>query len=461
MPPTTASANANLSILLEGGPRSFAAGDTIIGRVVRKRHAVSPSARVLIKLCGRAKVKIVVRRNNSTSTYRSRVPLIDEAQTAQALFEGPIHVPASGEEPLVCPFAVTIPALTPFDARAAPGTERGPLPSTMTMMGWSLETFVEYWLEANLIIGGQGDTHGSFAATQPIVLQTFHPGPPIGDAAVKLFRGMRVVSSQRLIPGMEDAELSTKDKWKKAFGTSSVPRFNFDLQVSAPTVCQLDGPAPLSILLCVRPKWPQTTPVIQNVPQKVRLHSVRLRLKAVSVGRAEGFWGDHEKDTDTELELVPDRYLSRLRAPILVPCSEDGPPINIGEALNLRLSFFNGRSIISPTYQSKIIDLKYFLEWNITVMIAGEDADARGQVPIVILPAPERKPGWTDQDYAAPPPPLEDARADSWIHPPADGDEPPSFTQVIEQDKTQNKAVPEASDSKQPIPEKPGEASGS
>jgi hypothetical protein len=130
----------------------------------------------------------------------------------------------------------------------------------------SKEGFIEYYIEATLRFQRKGSWH-EVTATMPIQILAFNLNPPVVDFHLQRTPRWGSVYTQRLVPRMENAELSTNEKMKKLFGAKSVPAFFFRLDVSLPSVLQL-GHDRIPVLMRLIPNWRITSEIIQNVQSK-------------------------------------------------------------------------------------------------------------------------------------------------------------------------------------------------
>ncbi|KKY31840.1 hypothetical protein UCDDA912_g08129 [Diaporthe ampelina] len=319
MPQAGRTTGPNLDIHLDSIGRPYQPGDVITGRVVRRAHVVSPQASVKIRLLGRAKCKIVVTRHNGNNTtqsyYRSRYNFFDEGylQTCQQLHSGPVHVP-SPASPASWEFVIEIPTrpspravvseikdpescYLPLDTA---NVAEYPLPSSFATSGrrhnTRFEAYVEYHLEATLQQQGSSRRTDTTTATLPIHIRAPPMPYPLADFDLRRRSAQFAASSYRLVPGMEAAELTLKQKTKKFFGSSKVPTFGFTLQYDCPGVIQLGNPAPVPFRVRVVPDGRRTSEVLQGVPQVVTLSSLELVLKADTSVIAPGTFGSHTGD---------------------------------------------------------------------------------------------------------------------------------------------------------------------
>ncbi|PLB52468.1 hypothetical protein P170DRAFT_423340 [Aspergillus steynii IBT 23096] len=410
--PTTLKANdvgINLEIAAPPG-WTFAAGDTIIGNVVRRQPIVAPEAIVRLALVGRVKTKITIKRgNNNRSVYRGRWDLLGE--TEQTIFRGPVHLPPESAESLTWPFEVPIPTSPAPSVLLGHCSEESflplnkesvayqPLPGTFfsSRTGWNTvsEGFVEYYLQAELRYnrGGSWDIRN---ATCPITLR--QPSqPPLLDNDLGYRHVPMSAKSQRLIPGMEDADLSFKQKTQKLFGSSKVPEFHFMLDVTFPRRVQFDNPSPIPFIIGIRPDEVRTTDSIQDVVQTIQLNWLRLKIKTNTVVLAPGNFDPTHPHTDSQPEdyhLGLERLFRRLEHPITFTTGKGNEPVNIGEMFQLVLRtdglYTRGARLapvprIQPDFVTYNIRRSNALSWEISLTVAGEDLTFKGSSELEIL----------------------------------------------------------------------------
>ena len=355
----------------------------------------------------------------------------------------------------MAPFAIEIPTHVPF---ALSGTDQASLlpldaasvaeqrlPSTILAPSRHsrLEAFVEYFLEAKLVIKG-GLEH---SATLPIVVRDYVDGPPITSNRTKSSGQLCSISSPRLLPGMQDAELSTKDKMKMLFGTSSVPRYGFRLQVGAPSVVQLEHPDPISFTLRAVPDWKYASEGLVGVPQKIWMRDMHMTLTSNTMAMTDGTWGNYDRDSDDKIDIPIGRTFaaSALQGKkIIIPCTDEWPPMDLGKDLGFRLGYTGSTGVwkrapdlvdkVYPTTKTYNFQVSHVLSWEIVLDVVGKEVRVRGSQAVEILPSVRPQ----GESYAKPPPEQDLPRSESWIQPPAEGDAPPSFTQVQKEDMMMN-----------------------
>ncbi|PKS09628.1 hypothetical protein jhhlp_004247 [Lomentospora prolificans] len=454
MPSTTKLIGPPLGIRLQGELSTYAPGDTIIGTVYRTAPIVSTRSVVKITLHGRAKSKMVVSRGQGGSkTYRGRWTVVQDTET---LFDGPLHIEIRGTG-MEWPFAITIPETSnpkwirysnPKESFIPVGPEdvgSHPLPATFAAcrVGFStnMECFVEYYLQASIQNTRDGSVHTQ-EATFPIAMQNFHPGPPIADFQIRRQAMFCSVSSYRLVPGMENGNLSWGQATRHFFKFSKVPNYNFKFVVDTPTVIQLDNPLPMPFTLRAIPNWDQTSEIIRDVHQDIKLELVSLSLKSYTGILCEGTFMPHSVDTSQKHHLLTNYAFSAAGAQVFVPCTHDAPSVDIGGLINLRI---NARGLVGqkypalfpihPTFTTYNIKHTCFLHWHVLLSIRGESVKRTGEHMVTILPpSDDRELASLSSNVVDPmlrPVPL--PQSDSWIQPPPEEDgPPPPFTEAAQ-----------------------------
>jgi len=410
MPRTVPKSSPALEILLDGGGGPFRPGDVITGRVVRHAAVVSSQVSVAIQLHGRSKSKMTVSRGQAgTSIYRGRFNFFDPEQNRQQLFNGPIHIPPDGnaEE---WTFALTVPSgLDP--STVAKGNDQkhsylplGPqdvashsMPPVFYTSGvWittSYHCYVEYFLEAKLHVesaGGSTDTAALpvniIPASTPDMITDF-------DLSRRSFLGR--ISTHRLIPGMETAELSLHQRTQKLFGSSKVPQFAFSIQVDCPKVLQLGNHNHIPFRVLVTPDRAQTTDAIRDSPQPVTLTAMTFEIKAATKMICRGTLTSHTSSDTRRVGFDLKPAIARLQSPIVLPSGEKAEPLDIGELLHLSVTsatprghrfFSSNKGQLYPSFETYNIRHNHRLKWSLTVTAAGESTELSSEVDIALLP---------------------------------------------------------------------------
>lgn len=346
MPPATQKGGPDLDIVLDPIGRAYYPGDLITGRIIRRSHVVSPMAIIEVCLLGRAKVKLGVTRSNGqsaqTSYYRGRFNFFDDTQ--QTLHAGPIHVPQRGD-PDVWEFALEIPlTLAPravLSEHSDPKSSYLPLglndikscPTPGSFFGNGrcrnkrFECYVEYHIEAKLSL--QNSHAKSTIASLPVIVQAYPLAHPLESFNLKSQSHTGSISSHHLVPGMEDAGLTFKQKTQHLFHSSKVPYLGFVVQVDSPSIIQLGNPSPLPFSIRIVPDRKRTSEAVRDAPQTAVVTSLELILKSRTDIIAQGTLTStiyEADDTDKYRIFFPLRALAaRALAPASASASASAP----------------------------------------------------------------------------------------------------------------------------------------
>lgn len=452
MPHTGKVSTSLLGIQLERVPRGYyVPGDTISGTVDRTAPLVAPRARIAITLHGRSKTKLrdsQQRSSGSDGHYRDNCSFFAPGATTVVLFDGPLHVEAGGDH-AAWPFAVTIPLTrnAPRVARQKSGgamelNEEGrQLPGSFTFSysGFATEVlaFVEYYLEATLRVYSSNAGRPPVATLPVVIRRAPDPRPPIADFALKLqpnYERHHKFLSHRLVPGQEDVKPTSSQKIQRFFHSARVPCLAVRYEFEAPGVIQLEHPIPVPLLLRAVPVWEHTSEVIRDVPQRIKLNSVSIKITAQTVASAWGTFSEHSAaETDT---TDIGGYSSAGRGePVYLTFSTKDPPLDIGALINLRVGY-SGRIGKRPNYlygsgrvcpgfkTSNIRHFSHTLRWSIRISVCGETDVISGSRSVRILPPScDSAPG----EGEAPLPLLKPPTTESWAEPPPEKGAPPPY----------------------------------
>ncbi|KAH8885943.1 hypothetical protein GQ53DRAFT_750812 [Thozetella sp. PMI_491] len=414
MPQTAPSSDAELAIALDS-PHAFQPGEVIAGRVLRIAPIVSPNASVSIKLFGRTKVKVTVRRSQTHTTgnrthtthtthhYRSRYSLFEvQAQSAPS---GPLHVAAEGQ-PAQWPFALQIPVRPWPSVGMGSSQNKGFLPldpGSIASHGIpftffcehneyhnrTLECFTEYVVEATMRHEHGSKTH-TVVSKLPI---TIRPAP---SPLVRGFDMRRValpgdLRSQRLLPGMENADLSFKEKTAKFFHSSKIPKLVYRVEVDCPSVIQLGVNFPFAVR--VVPDRAASSESLAKVEPVVHMLGAHFKLKARTDVLADSLWSETEGHGVRyhEFDLA-------WKQDMLVPTGADAQFLDIGNRMNLCLYpgqvNFNGGSLqfptpIYPSFTTYNIQHTHSFKWELRVGLASESFKFDAEQPVLVLGPPQ------------------------------------------------------------------------
>ncbi|RAO66592.1 uncharacterized protein BHQ10_002604 [Talaromyces amestolkiae] len=419
MPRTEITGGPSLQIDVAKPPSwTFTHGDTVIGTVIRRTPIVAPSATVTITLFGRTKTKITVKKSNGQSTtthhYRGRWSLIGTEST-QILHQGPLHLApgqASGSNYLSWPFSVTIPTKPPDTLARDHPQEQSYIPvtnlanhqspGTFYSSGRSgrtrSEAFVEYYLESTLRFN-RGGSNESFTATLPISVASFSSGsePPINrEPQQAMFYS--TVQSQRLLPGMEKAELTFKQKTQKLFSSSKVPTFGYKVVVQVPRQIQLGDQSPFPFVIQFHANEASISPSIKDTTQKVQLDWVRMILKSDTDLLAPGKFSHsrtHTHDHSLKQDLGLTKAFSNLENRVVFQSTEGSQKVDIGAMFQLilhpsALCLGNRQLTVGPSIYPDFVtyNIKHLhsLMIELSFTVALETKVHKMDVPVRILP---------------------------------------------------------------------------
>lgn len=418
MPRTCQTGNANLRIDLAAPPNwTYGPGAEIIGNVARDSPVVSPEASLTLTLNGRVKTKIEVSRGQAKDVYRGRWNLFPPRSLL--LYQGPLH--GQKGDPLLWPFSIHLPSRA--DSSVLKGhfkeesflplnedhVANSPLPGTASVINDGIGSrtshgFVEYFLTATLRYKRAGSFEGA-TANMPITVR--HPPGPKPAAVIYRTRPWKTdvrIHSQRLVPGMENAELSFKQKTQKLFHSSKVPELHFTVEIGSPRVIQLDNPTPFPFTIRLTPQMTGTSPVIRDVVQQFQLNWVKMKIRSGNALRAPGNWLEsvHRHDTEQKSNFCLERAFSRLETPVMIPCTEgEKNMVNIGNMLQLVLRSngltacltSGGRQLctvanFAPDYTTYNIRHKNLtVDWELNLSLVEETVSVKARLPVQILPA--------------------------------------------------------------------------
>jgi hypothetical protein len=390
---------------------SYAAGDTIIGSLVRHTPIVTPEATITLSLLGRIKTKITESKsNNSRTHYRSDALLV---KTDKVILSGqPLHLAKGSGAPLCWEFAVDIPTELLQSARQSftPKTSFVPLdldhPAHHTLPGSffssrdgitvSSSGFIEYYLKAHLRYTYKGSSK-TIEAIWPFQLNSPVEGTTEQLSKLNCLSIFQSIQSQRLLPGMQHADLSFKQKTQKLFGSSKVPKLVFKMRIYHPTAIQLDNPQPIPIILEILPLPDQTSSSIED--QSIVIKWVRMCLhQRTSVLAPSNFLTDHAHDDHhpSSANLNLESAFQRLESPLVMSTGEKGEKkVNIGEMFQLRLCSHGMTSgsrdlnavAPNPDFTTYSIQHTNAIEWKVSYSVAGETETVKTSSALKIIAA--------------------------------------------------------------------------
>ncbi|KAL4776399.1 hypothetical protein BDW60DRAFT_176153 [Aspergillus nidulans var. acristatus] len=402
MSKTLALATAQLAITLDqpldGKPHR--PGDTIAGRVYRTAPGVAPEAKVTVKIRGRCKSKISVRRNNSTSVYRTNFDALSTPtglETHVLTIGQPLHIPrgSSGES---WPFAIKIPDLV-YDIRserqqkyfAAPGGHLDtPFPppasyvfTASSLLGDSCYALTEYWVEAHIELLRQhkGRTVAEHhTAIAPFPLRNVHPAPAITEFDMREFKRHHTTWAYRLVPGT--TKISFGQKTRQLFASSKVPKIGLCIRLLLPHTLQVGNERTIPIILHIDPDLDSTSAAIHGIQQEILITAVRVNVKPTTTVQAERH--DFRKSTES-VSLVPPGNGDRKLRMVVTPGGKASEALALGEILGIRLP----AGSLHPDLITYNIVRSHGLKWELDGEIAGRTFKLGFWHPVRILPEPD------------------------------------------------------------------------
>lgn len=318
------------------------------------------------------------------------------------LFSGPLHVPEDSAEGATWSFSIQIPTKPQESVRSGhrqessfiPLDKNHPahhiLPGSFSTGGESKDGFsecsIEYYLEAKLRYT-RGNAWQSFTTTHPITIrhhvqETSHMHSLRQQMMKCKFRTLR------LIPGMESASLSPKQKMLRFFGSSKIPEFCCKLELSFPRAIQLGGPLPIPLTLNITPVDESTSESIRGVPRQVQINWIKMVICNKSAVLVPSRYTsvqytsthcrqEHSSTTSLRLESV----FEKLESPCVVSTGKDSQPINFGHMFQLVLHSYGltyGKELIQrvppiyPDFTTYAVKHSHVVTWTVCLSVAGE-----------------------------------------------------------------------------------------
>lgn len=406
MAPTVAISCPALGIQLEGNRSRFGPGDVIAGKIYRTAPTIAPDARLTIKLYGRSNSSMMMARGMAHRDYFGQFNLIDSQATTQVLLaDKPLHIESTSGG-TSWPFTMTIPTIVNHESLTAPrishrssflplGPEAvavEPPPSVFRSRGFrsGIGAFIEYVLEAELELRERGKTKTSRAAL-PLQVQRFLAEPPITDFRLKRHSYDRRFTSQRLVPGLKDSGLSFTQMAQQFIGSSKLPSFVFKVHVELPTLLQVENTDYMPLRIGIEPTWDRTSEIIHDVPQKIKLESLAMRLKPTIQVQC----GELEASDSQERELIGTAAVRTLSEDIYMSWgivgtadSKAGPVvefIDVGGLLDFRLGRHDLGKLY-PSFTTYNIKHTHQLSWEIRGVFDDERIKMCASHEVKVLP---------------------------------------------------------------------------
>lgn len=365
--------------------------------------------------------------------YTWGVELLHHCQT---IFRGPLHIENGGRKEWTFDIPVPLYADPKVNngrqalSYVSPAATDHELPPSYILGdgGEKKESAcIQYVIEAKLTVEVHGEIE-IFEAIFPFKVIPLTTDAPIADFKSRRIRYPRKISTQSLIPGSEDLKLSSLQRIRKNFTFSSDPHLAFDVFVDVPRIIQLDNPTPIPIKLLVAPNWQKTSPIIQNIPQEVKIRTVHIWI--VTDTSLNGIFGARR----TEVDLGVVQALNKLKTRLRIPFTRQWEPIDVGELSGLRIGLQDtgfpqewnfAQSGFTHSFCTYNMMVTHGIKWWVEGEIAGVRFDVGGEADLLILkPSDDRvRPEATDGGSSRTAEAVTEAEVqhdESWIRPPAE-----------------------------------------
>ena len=230
-------------------------GDIVTGTVAVEPSSQIDVERIVLQLEGRVKSKLTIRRNNSTSIYRTNVILFHLRTT---LFTGPYTLASPQEWPFTfqvpddCRHARLPPLrINPTQGRMFNLDGAQPLPPTMSAQdGGSFshrkDCHVDYRLKAELVTASS--LRWNRDCEWPLFMMPCR-ADHLRNLVPKTITYARqlTTTSLHLDPEVGNRELKFKEKFKSTFSSSSIPSVTYIFKMDVPGASILGEPVPVFI----------------------------------------------------------------------------------------------------------------------------------------------------------------------------------------------------------------------
>ncbi|CRL18784.1 unnamed protein product [Penicillium camemberti] len=400
----------NLKFDVAAPPRwSFTPGDTIIGNLVRRAHIVTSEATVTLTLSSRIHTHLTPggKEKQVSDNWHILYP------REEVIFRGPLHLPEGSNESLSWPFSLQIPT-KPVDMLGKKFAQAGsflaldrdqtihhPLPGTFSTLGSdsSLASgcFIEYYLSAKLKYNFGSPQVCS--ATWKVDIR--HPVVVVEKSQLERVTRLSIegqVQSQRLLPATSDAKLSLKQKAQKVFGSSKVPKFYYQVDLTSPRILKLGDAHNLPLVLHIAPLDDKTSDSLKGTTQEARINWIKLSLVCYTDIIVTGCHPVHKDRHRFSLNLHLEKVFDSLESPLTLPLGHQNVSINIGDMFQLVLHStgltssdlrLHDLTPIYPDFVTYNIKHTHAIDWKISITIAGETQVFNKSVPLKVLKEPK------------------------------------------------------------------------
>ncbi|KAJ5608244.1 hypothetical protein N7537_004863 [Penicillium hordei] len=387
---------------------SFTPGDTIIGNLVRRAHIVTSEAIVTLTLSSRIHSQLTPR--NKEKQVSDDWHLLYPRE--EVIFRGPLHLPEGSNESLSWPFSLQIPTkpvdmlgkkraqASSFLALNGDQTTHHPLPGTFTTLGrdstLASECFIEYYLSAKL----KYNFGSSQVCSATWKVDIRHPVEVVERSQLEQITHLSIegkVQSQRLLLAMSDAKLSLKQKTQKLFGSSKVPKFYYQIDLTSPRIVKLGDAHNLPLVLHIALLEDKTSDSLRGTAQEARINWIRLSLVSythIIVTDCPPVGTVHRDRHRFSLNLHLEKVFDSLESPLILPLGHQNASINIGDMFQLVLHLtgltssglrLHDPAPIYPDFVTYNIKHTHAIDWKISITIAGETQVFNQSVPLKVL----------------------------------------------------------------------------
>lgn len=403
MSPATETGSDALQINLAAAPGwTFAAGDTIIGEVVRNSHLIATDARITLTLIGHLETEISSDHGfNHGRKYRSDWQLWTPIH--QDIFQGPLHIPKPNDGPgaMSWPFSVTLPKYCDASVACGHSNKESFLPLEMNMNnalpgsfysayhgpGTSYEAAVEYYLQAELHFVSR-EVPRAIRAVRSITVKYPLAPPQTQWDQIETFALTQQIPSKQIHSRSEHKITTIIPKLRNHI-RPSVP-WNYTLEVTLPRCIRLNHPTPFPLVFQL---VPQTDGKI-SIPE-ARLDWVKMTIQSQiqfsARSRARVQTADHFYAHYLHLE----KAFKSLGVPIMLSVDNRYEPADLGHIFGLTLDSdglrVQGKQLVAcseihPDFVSYNIKYENSLELRFSVTVAGKSRTIDQKVPLKILP---------------------------------------------------------------------------
>ena len=426
----------NISIRLDDHPLHYLPGHIIRGDVsVESNNHISIGS-VSIALQGRAKTLIRAASGQASTEYSGCATFVDVQQT---LYDG--HY-THKEGTYTWPFSITVPTTIekglPHEKWVARDgfadttdwkPHRQLLPASASLSGsrvgrcWQGD--IEYTLEA--ILTSPNQAQSSSKISLPLLTSEVRAPIDLHVPSERMGTSHKVtIRSWKLLPEHHSSPPPLWKRSKSLFGSASSPspKFAFDVDVSYPSILQLDHPEPVPFVIGIRPiTSPSETNIFPDAISFYRYPSVTIEKVSIDLCsttkiRCHSLMEDALESTEHRMQLLSKhpiyhRLTMRSMASDQKVGAEDDSIasfVDIGEMGKIKLpTCFGGPpEYLAPSVKTFNISHTHQISWTIELSCAGEKhklrSDGTRKVVVLRSASSTKTPSEGPSALAGPPP---------------------------------------------------------